>query len=64
MVGGSRGSRFPSWFPRMIWMSFIFVFMVLKNFGMSRHSPDSAFAMVCFTSPKIMRVFGFVILIS
>lgn len=63
-VGGSSGSRFPSWFPRIIWMSSMLVSMVLKNSGMSRHSPDSAFAMVCFTSPRIMRAFGFVTFIS
>jgi len=64
IVGGSSGSRFPSWFPRIIWMSSILVFMVSKNSGMSCHSPGSAFAIVCFTSPKIMRVSGFVMLIS
>ena len=63
-VGGSSGSRFPSWFPRMTWMSLTLVFMVLKNSGMSRHSLGSAFTMLCFTSPRIMRVFGFVLFIS
>jgi len=64
VVWGSSGSRFPSWFPRTTWMSLILVFIASKNSGMSRHSPGSAFAMVCFTSPKIMRVFGFVMFIS
>jgi len=45
-------------------MSSILVFIDLKNSGMSCHSPDSAFATVCFTSPRIMSVSGFVESIS
>jgi len=60
MFWGSSGSRFPSWLPRIIWMSAILVFRVSKNSGISFHSPGSALAMVCFTSPRIRSVFGLV----